>query len=71
MQRSSPDVAVPTPASPPVSTDPPPARTHVRPAASWTATDWSLPRDVDPPDDPQPGERPAPTDPPTDPPTRP
>jgi Peptidase MA superfamily len=66
MQRSPARAAAPMSESPPVSTDPPPARTYVRPAASWTVTDWSLPRDVDPPDDPQPGERGTTAEPPAD-----
>jgi hypothetical protein len=50
-----------------------PAQSEASPAASWTTADWSLPRDVDPPDDVEPAERPAPTDlpdanPPVDPP---
>jgi len=43
-----------------------PLRTPAPPSPTWSATDWSLPRDVDPPDDPTslPPTDPAPADPP-------
>jgi hypothetical protein len=71
MQRNAARFAEPTPAPPTTLADPPTLRPHVSPAASWTATDWSLPRDVDPPDDGDAAGLPAPNGPPSDPPAAP
>jgi hypothetical protein len=80
MQRNAARLAASVATLPPTPMDPSsPPRESVRPAPSWTATDWSLPRDVDPPDETQPGERATtaeaapgpPADPPADAPTQP
>ena len=67
----------PSPAASPPPVPPPPTRRSGAPPVSWTSTDWSLPRDVDPavdaapgdpaePFHPDPANRVEPSDPPPD-----
>jgi hypothetical protein len=63
MQRNADRFAGRAPVQP-ARPDPPRPRPSTPPTASWTSTDWSLPRDVDPPEE---DGLAAPSDPPADP----